>query len=189
MHGTDLQTSGWLPEFFVSSLLSSAAGVELSKKALVNVSSFDVWSPWSDTNSESGNETSQNCLTVNEILTVLSVFGPAWRWCDLNGTSSPWSAWPVASPLAELCEPSPNEHGRIVPPLALSAIPSSADENSQWVDSPRKHQNPIAESNPLCLFFLHLVFLELNDLLQSFWGGCSLSSETWYSHPGRGGFG
>lgn len=45
MHGTDLKTSGWFTDFFVSSPVSSAAGVELSKEALINVSSFDVWSP------------------------------------------------------------------------------------------------------------------------------------------------
>lgn len=124
MDETEVKISGGFPVFSTSSpVASSAAGVELGKKAFINASSSDVWSPWNYTNSESRRETFR--FNVNEILTVLSAPGQFWHWCDLNHTSAPCSVWPAASPLAELYEPSPNGRGRDVHFLAFSPFPSS----------------------------------------------------------------
>lgn len=190
MDETEVKISGGFPVFSTfSPVASSAAGVELGKKAFINASSSDVWSPWNDTNSESRSETSQTWFNVNEILTVLSAPGPFWHWCDLNCTSAPCSVWPAASPLVELFEPSPNGSGRDVHFLAFSPFPSSTGARTKIfrIYFPGKPQNQEA----LLLFypfFLHLMFLELNHLLQSLWCGYPLTSETWYSHPGWQGF-
>lgn len=190
MDETEVKTSGGFSVFSTSSSLAlSAAGVELGKKVFINASSSDVWSPWNDTNSESRSETSQTWFNVNEILTVLSAPGPFCHWCDLNRASAPYSVWPAASPLAELYEPSPNGCGRDVHFLAFSPFPSSTGAQTKVlrIDSPGKPQNQ-ETLLPFYPFFLHLMFLELNHLLQSLWCGYLLTSETWYSHPGWGGF-
>ncbi len=119
---------------------SSPAGVELGEKAVINTSSFNIWSPRNGNSSKHGVRlfwfSYMNKLCVwtwvrnsvfFKLLTVVCVFGPVWCWCCPAVASAACPVSPASSLVTELYERSPLGHDHAAPLLAFSLIPSSTE--------------------------------------------------------------